>query len=65
MKMAKKTKSMMEGFVHWAIFMDPDQGQERHQLRDNRTRLPMVSTASTHLSFLNLRNYNVFNSPFY
>lgn len=69
MKMAKKTKSMMEGSVHWVcslgIFMDPDQGQERHQLRDTRTRLPMVSTASIHLSFLNLRNYNVSNSPFY
>lgn len=65
MKMTKQTKSMMEVFVHWAISMDPDQGQERHQLRDTITRLPMESTASIHLNFLNLRNYNVSNSPFY
>lgn len=49
----------------WAIFMDPDQGQERHQLSDTITRLPMESTASIHLNFLNLRNYNMSNSPFY
>lgn len=33
----EKAKSMMEGFVHWAVYMNPDQGQERHRLRDTIT----------------------------